>query len=148
MARLALLVHLLAVVFWVGGMAFVHLALRPALAEVPEPPRRLTLLVAVLSRFLAGVSVAVVLILASGAYLLAAVGPDVAPAAVHAMTAIGIVMALVFAYIRLRSYPVLRSAVAAQTWPAAGAAAATIRRLVALNLVLGTIVIALVTLGR
>lgn len=147
MTRLAVLVHLLAVAFWVGGMAFAHFALRPALAETLDPPQRLTVLMAILQRFLAGVALAILLILASGGYLMGNPGAATRPA-VHAMIAIGVVMVLVFVYIRLKSYAQLRDAVAAKAWPAAGAAAATIRRLVALNLALGTVVIAVVALWQ
>ena len=57
--------HVLAVVLWVGGMAFAHFFLRPALATL-EPPQRLRLMHAVLGRFFAAVLWAVGLLLASG----------------------------------------------------------------------------------
>ena len=44
--------HLLAVIVWVGGMAFVLFCLRPA-ARVLEPPVRIALMHAALRRFLA-----------------------------------------------------------------------------------------------
>ncbi len=47
-----LLLHLLAVVAWVGGMFFAHFCLRPAAVEVLEPPARLPLMLAALRRFL------------------------------------------------------------------------------------------------
>ncbi|EFK95682.1 membrane protein [sediment metagenome] len=40
--------HVLAVVLWVGGMAFAHFFLRPALATL-EPPHRLRLMHVVLA---------------------------------------------------------------------------------------------------
>jgi hypothetical protein len=64
------------------------------------------------------------------------------------MTAVGLVMALVYAYIATSPYRALRAAVAASRWEAAGAAMGTIRRLVALNLALGMVTIAIATLGR
>jgi uncharacterized membrane protein len=144
---LALLVHLLGVVVWVGGMFFAHVALRPSAAQLLEPPARLPLLAATLGRFFAWVVVAVVAILASGFGLVAGMGGFRAVGAhVHAMTGIGLLMAAIFAYIRLVPYPRLRAAVVAKTWPTAGAAMGTVRRLVAVNLLLGiaTIVIAVV----
>jgi len=45
------LIHLLAVLIWVGGMFFTHLVLRPAAVETLEPPQRLKLLDAVFRRF-------------------------------------------------------------------------------------------------
>jgi len=67
---------------------------------------------------------------------------------VHVMFAIGIAMSLIFAFIRLVPYPRLRSALAAQQLPAAAASLDLIRRLVAVNLVLGVLTIAAATLGR
>jgi uncharacterized membrane protein len=67
---------------------------------------------------------------------------------VHVMFAIGVVMSLVFAFIRLAPFPRLRSALAAQQLPAAAAHLDLIRRLVAVNLVLGVLTIAVATLGR
>ncbi len=40
---IALLLHLLAAVVWVGGMFFAYVALRPVAAAQLEPPARLTL---------------------------------------------------------------------------------------------------------
>ena len=46
--------HLLSAVIWVGGMFFAHMALRPAAAQVLEPPHRLQLWVQVFKRFFHG----------------------------------------------------------------------------------------------
>ena len=146
MTPFALLLHLLAVAFWVGGMGFAYVALRPALAEILEPPQRLMLLERVLQRFLAGVLIAIVVVVASGGYLfmtLSALRP-----AIHVMTTLGLVMIVVFGYIRLRAYPAMSRGIAAKAWPAAGAAAAVIARLVALNLVLGIATIAIAVVWR
>jgi uncharacterized membrane protein len=67
---------------------------------------------------------------------------------VHVMFAIGLVMSLIFAFIRLAPYPRLRNALAAQELPAAAGQLGLIRRLVAANLVLGVLTIAVATLGR
>ncbi len=146
-ASLLLFVHLVAVVIWVGGMFFAHLALRPSLALL-DPPARLALMAATLGRFFAWVVAAVLAILGSGGALML-----VAPAAggagsVRLMALIGVAMALIFGYIRLRPYPRLVAAVADRRWPDAGAALAAIRRLVALNLVLGLVTLAVAVVGR
>jgi hypothetical protein len=67
---------------------------------------------------------------------------------VHLMFALGVVMSLVFAFIRLVPYPRLRGALAAQQLPVAAGHLDLIRRLVAANLVLGVATIATATLGR
>jgi uncharacterized membrane protein len=53
------------------------------------------------------------------------------------MLTLGIAMALVFAYIWVALYPRLREHCAHAAWPLAGQVLNGIRRLVALNLVLG-----------
>ena len=40
---IAIALHLLAAVIWVGGMFFAYMALRPAAASLLEPPLRLPL---------------------------------------------------------------------------------------------------------
>jgi uncharacterized membrane protein len=145
---LALLVHLLGVVVWVGGMFFAHVALRPSAAELLEPPLRLPLLAATLGRFFAWVTVAVAAILLSGFGLIAGTGGfRVVGPHVHAMTGIGVAMAAIFAYIRLVPFPRLRRAVVAKAWPDAGRAMGSVRLLVAVNLVLGLATIAIAVLG-
>lgn len=139
---LLLLVHLLGVVLWVGGMAFAYFFLRPALQSI-EPPRRLPLLQEVLRRFLGSAGLAVLVVLASGAVMIA-LGAD--GAHIHAMAALGVVMAAVYGHVRFALYPRLVRAVFSQDWPAGGAAVGLIRLWIAINLVLGVVVIAVAVL--
>ena len=142
------LVHVLAVVLWVGGMAFAHFFLRPAV-QAMEPPHRLALLQRVLQRFLAAAGWAVLAVLASGAGLLAMASAGfVMPWAWSAMAAIGSGMAVIYAVVRFMFYPRLARAVAAQDWPAGGAAMAAIRLWVGINLALGVLTIAVAIGGR
>lgn len=136
---LLLLAHVLSVTLWVGGMAFAHFFLRPA-AQALEPPQRLPLLRGVLGRFLNAAGVAVLVVLASGGALMAlgATGRSI-----HAMAVGGVVMAAIYGHVRFALYPRLVRAVAAQDWPAGGAAMQSVRRWVAGNLALGVAVIAL-----
>jgi uncharacterized membrane protein len=148
MIAFANFVHLAAVIIWVGGMFFAHMALRPSLPLL-DPPQRLPLLAATLGRFFAWVAGAVVAILGSGAVLIVATrGIAAAGLHVHLMTAIGLAMAAVFVYIRVVPYPRLVAASAARQWPVAAAAMASIRRLVAANLVLGLATVGIAVLGR
>jgi len=145
---LAVLLHLLGVIVWVGGMAFAWLALRPALGVLP-PPQRLSLLAAVFGRFLRWVGVAVVLIVGSGAAMIGmAGGLRSVGSGVHAMTGLGLAMTLIYAYIVLVPFPQLRNAVAAGEWERGGAAMTRIRRLVATNLILGLIALPFAVAGR
>ena len=137
--------HVMGVVVWVGGMFFAHMALRPSVQSL-APPERLPLLAATLSRFMAWVAVAIVAIVASGVAMIAML--DRVPLYVHAMTAVGLAMIVVFTYIVAVPLRVLRGGVAARDWPRAGAAMQRIRQLVAVNLVLGIVVIAVPYLAR
>jgi uncharacterized membrane protein len=148
-ASLLLFVHLAAAIVWVGGMVFAHFVLRPAAVATLDPPQRLPLMAAALSRFFVWVTVAVVAILLTGFGLIAAMGGFAAAGAnVHAMTGAGIAMAVIFAGIRWGPYPRLVAAVAVRDWPAGAAALGVVRRWVAINLLLGTLTVAVATLGR
>ena len=66
--------HVLGVTVWVGGMFFAYMALRPAAAQVLDPPQRLPLWSETLGRFFRWVWVAVALILASGVHMMVTLG--------------------------------------------------------------------------
>jgi uncharacterized membrane protein len=146
---IALLLHLLSVVIWVGGMFFALAALRPAAIETLEPPLRLPLFAVALGHFFVWVTVAIVVILASGVYLIIGLGGlRTAGAYVHAMMTLGIVMMLIFVHVRVVSYRRLRAAIERKAWADAGAALGSIRRFVTINLVLGLATMAVAVLGR
>jgi len=147
MRQLWLFLHLIGVVVWVGGMSFAHLCLRPAALALP-PPQRLPLMTAALGRFFAHVTVSLLLIWASGLAMMIQAGFAASPLAWHAMMGIALVMTVIFVVIRALRYPRLLAGVAAADWPAAAAALGGIRVLVAVNLALGALTIALATIGR
>jgi uncharacterized membrane protein len=144
-----LFIHLLCAAFWVGGMATLHFAVRPAAVATLEPPFRLRLMAATLRRFFVGVDAAVTLLFVSGVAMILQMGGF---GAVHwrvqAMMGIAIVMAAIYAYIRASVFKALRRAVEESAWPVAAASLNTVRRLVSLNLVLGVAVFAVAILGQ
>ena len=145
MSSLLKFLHLAAAIFWMGGMAFMVLALRPALTTELAPPERLRLLVAVLRRFLVVVGVSVAVILATGAVMLVSAGPRVPPGW-HAMAGLGGLMVLVFGHVVFAPWRRLRLAVTQADWAAAGRSANQIALLVKFNLGLGWLAIAAVLL--
>ncbi|NJD26463.1 MAG: hypothetical protein FIB06_13795 [Betaproteobacteria bacterium] len=147
MHDLLVFLHLAGVIVWIGGMFFAHFCLRPVAAAQLPPPQRLPLLAGVLGRFFPAVAIAVVAILGSGLALMLAPGFAQAPRHWHLMMAIGLAMAAIFAVIYLYFFRRLRAGVAAADWPTAGAAMNRIRQLVAFNLGLGTLTVAVATLG-
>lgn len=149
MTSLLLFLHLIAVTFWVGGMAVMHVAVRPAAVATLEPPQRLPFMAAALSRFFVGVSIAVATVLLSGLGLVMAAGGFAGVHwSVHGMFAVGLAMMALFLHIRFAPYARLRRAVAAREWPVAAAQLGSIRTLVAINLALGVVVFALAIVGR
>jgi len=147
MHGLMLFLHLIGLAVWIGGMAFAHFCLRPAALELP-PPQRLPLMAGALGRFFAWVIVAIVLLWVSGLSMMLAVGMAAAPVIWHLMMGIALLMTLFFIVIRAVHFPALRAAVAEQKWPAGAAALNRIRQLVAVNLALGVVTIAVATVGR
>lgn len=144
-----LFLHLLAAAFWVGGMAAMHFAVRPAAVATLEPPLRLPFMADALARFFVGVSIAIGVLLASGFLLVWLAGGFAhVHASVHAMLTLGLVMMALFLHVRFAPYPRLQRAVAAREWPVAAANLGTIRKLVALNLGLGVLVFVLAIVGR
>lgn len=148
MINILLLLHLLGVVVWVGGMFFAHMALRPTVAELLHPPQRLPVLSGVFSRFFPWVWVSVMLITLSGLTLMVLMGGFKAHWPIHIMLIIGLIMAGIFAYIYFSPYVRLRQETVAQNWPVAGEAMARIRRLVGINLILGLANTCIAILGR
>lgn len=132
--KIAILIHLLFAVIWVGGMFFAYTVLRPTAVQVLEPPERLALWVGVFGRFFPWVWGAIFLLPASGFYLLQNLG---ATQAIHAMMGIWLIMTLVFFYIFFLRYPLLKKAVAANQWKTGGEILGSIRKLIAFNLSLG-----------
>ncbi len=141
MRQALILVHLLGAILWIGGMFFAYVCLRPAAAQVLEPPQRLPLWSATFARFLPAAAAAVLALLATGFAMLAQTGFAQAPIGWHLMLALGLLMSGVFAYVHAVLYPKLRSACAEAAWPRAAQALNGIRRLVALNLVLGILTV-------
>jgi len=137
--------HILGFTIWVGGMFFAYMALRPVAAARLEPPQRLPLWEGVFGKFFPWVWLCVAAILGSGLYMMAQLGKP--PLYVSAMFGLGILMMLLFAHVFFAPFKRLKRAVAAQDWPAGGAALGQIRILVGINLTLGLVTIVVGALG-
>jgi uncharacterized membrane protein len=148
---LALLIglHLLAAVFWVGGMAFAYMVLRPAVGPL-DPTARLPLWRRVFGRFLRWVGVSVVVLLGSGYAMLTMFfgGFRGAPLYINLMQGLGIVMMLLYLHLMFAPWRRFRAAVDQGTLPVAPRYLNQIRLLVAVNLVLGIAVLVIGGTGR
>jgi uncharacterized membrane protein len=143
------LAHLLAVVVWIGGMVFAQFFLRPAALKL-EPPQRIRLMHGALQRFFAAVLVAIAVVLASGLWMIGRVAKESVQAGLGfnmpldwiIMATLGTVMMAIFGHIRFALFKRLSKAVAASDWSAGGAALASIRTWVGINLAIGVVIIA------
>lgn len=147
---IAVLLHVMAVVIWVGGMFFAYMALRPVAAAQLEPPPRLRLWVGVFGRFFPWVWASIAVILITGFWVIFKIFGGMAAAGlyVHLMLATGSLMMLIFFHVYFVPYKRLKAAVAAGDWPAGGKALGQIRQLVGTNTLLGMITIAIAAGGR
>lgn len=143
------LIHLVAAIFWMGGMAFMLLALRPAAVALLQPPERLMLMGGVWKRFFPIVLVSIVALFTTGTNLYttafraikAATGQGSVPLGWNAMLVFGLLMMAIFAYIYWVAYPKFKRAMAALDWPAAGKAAAQVHICMVINFALGWLAI-------
>ncbi len=137
--------HVLPALIWVGGMFFAWMILRPAAVSELDAQARLKLWTEVFRRFFRWVWVAVVLLPVSGIGVLHLRFPglDSAPAYVHVMMGLYLVMLALFLRVQLLQLPQLRRAVELRDWPAGGATLGRIRRVVGLNLLIGLTLVAI-----
>jgi uncharacterized membrane protein len=148
MHHASLFLHLAAAIFWMGGMAFMVMALRPALHEQLGASQRLPLMVAVLKRFFIVVAASIAVLLATGLYMLVDTGMAKAPPGWHAMLGLGVVMMLVFGHIYFSPWRRMQRAVGSADWAEGGKRANQIALLVKTNLGLGWLAIAAVMFWR
>lgn len=137
--------HILGFTVWVGGMFFAYMALRPIAASVLQAPERLKLWDGVFQKFFFWVWLSIMLVLASGLYMMALIGKP--PLYITLMAALGLAMMFIFAHVFFAPYKRLQRAVAGADWPAGGAALGQIRKMVGLNLILGLVTMMTGALG-
>jgi uncharacterized membrane protein len=142
-------IHALAAVIWVGGMFFAYMVLRPSAGPL-EAPLRLKLWERVFSRFFPWVWTSVAALLASGLGMIfwGYGGFAAAGTYVHVMLGIGLLMMAIYAHLYFVPWRRLRRAVAVENWAQAGAQLGVIRRIVAVNLTLGLVTVAIGASGR
>jgi uncharacterized membrane protein len=149
MSAITIALHILAAVVWVGGMFAAYVCLRPA-AGALEPPQRLKLWRGFFQKFFPWVWMAVVLLLASGYWMVFMTfgGFDRIGLHVHLMQGIGWLMIILFVWLFHGPWLKFKRAVDGEDWPSAGAELHRIRQIIAVNLPLGLIVVVIGASGR
>jgi uncharacterized membrane protein len=147
---IAIVLHVLSAVVWVGGMFFAYVILRPVAADLLEAPVRLRLWRANFQRFFPWVWAAVVLLPATGYWIIFAQLGGMAGARlhIHIMQGIGLLMIALYLHLYFAPYRRLARAVAAEDYPSAGKSLNQIRFIIGTNLLLGLTVVAVAAGGR
>jgi uncharacterized membrane protein len=149
MTALAIALHMLGAVIWVGGMFAIYLCLRPALGAL-ELPQRLRLMRTTLQKFFVWVWIAIALLLVSGYWMVFKTFGGFAGAGlhIHVMQGLGWVMIALFVWLFHAPWLALRRAVDTEDWSSAGASLNRIRQIIAINLPLGLLVVVIGASGR
>ena len=147
---ISIALHVIAAILWVGGMFFAHMILRPSAVQVLEPPLRLALWVQVFKRFFFWVWLSIIVVLATGYWMVFSFYGGFANIGIHIhiMHGLGIVMVLIYMHIFFSPYRKLRHAVVVEDYPEGGRRLGQIRTLVGINILLGLATAAVATAGR
>ena len=148
--NLAIALHALSAVIWVGGMFFAYMAMRPAVVEVVEASQRGALWCQTLTRFFRWVWLAIALLLVTGYWMIFKVFGGMAGAGwhVHVMQTLGLIMMLLFFHIYFAPFRRLKLAVAEKNPEEGARRVGQIRRLVGINLIIGIVVVVIGAAGR
>lgn len=147
---LAIALHMLTSVIWVGGMFFAYMALRPVAADLLEPPLRLELWRRTFARFFPWVWVSVVALPLTGYWMIAQTWGNIAMVGLdlHLMHIIGWIMVFIFLYVYFKPYRRLCEALSQQDYKLGGKNLGQIRQAIAVNLTLGIIIVIIASAGR
>ncbi len=150
MTALLLALHALAATVWVGGMFFAYVVLRPSIAGIEPAPERARLWRRVFARFFPWVWASVSALPVTGYALVFGQFGGMAGVSlsVHVMQGLGWAMFLLFGHLYFAAWRRFSREVDAGDAPAIAPALAGIRRIVAINLALGLVVVAIGTSGR
>jgi len=150
MVSIALAVHMVSAIIWIGGMFFAYMALRPAAVQVLEPPTRLKLWSAVFARFFKWVWAIVILLPVTGVYMVFTnwEGFQFLTLDIYFMIGIGTIMILLFMHLFFAPYRRMNQALDANDIQEAARRLGQIRLVVAINLSLGLTVGVIASAGR
>lgn len=147
---IAITVHILSAIVWVGGMFFAYVIVRPCAGNVLDAPIRLKLWSQLFMQFFRWVWLAVISLLCSGYWMIFGVygGMKFVGMHVHIMNGTAWLMILLFVYLNIGPVKHLHGAVLAEEWAAGELALAKTRQIIALNFMLGLVTVVIATGGK
>ena len=148
MYELIKFIHLAAGVIWLGGMAAMIWAVRPAAIAMFEPPLRLPFLARVMARFFNVVTACILILVLTGGAMLMGVDMKLAPKGWHAMLGIGTLMCLIFGHLYAGPFRKMKLALGQDNLPEAASQLAKIHPLMILNFALGWLAVGAVVIWR
>ncbi len=134
---IAVSLHLLGTIIWVGGMFFAHMVLRPSLEGTWTPAQRLPLMQQVLRRFFRWVWFSLIAILVSGYWIFFVIYQSHTQLFVHLMEGAGLLMVLLFLFVYSLPYRHMGQALKQGDFAEAGRLLRIIRIVIGINLALG-----------
>lgn len=150
MIAIALALHLVAAIIWVGGMFYAYMVLRPVAASLLEPPVRLQLWSEVFKRFFVWVWAIIIIIPLTGYFMIFANwdGFSFVTKDIHIMHGLGILMVLLFLHLFFAPYKRMNQALAENNIEEAAKRLSQIRVIVLVNMLLGITIGVVASAGR
>ena len=150
MIAIALALHLVAAIIWVGGMFYAYMILRPVAASLLEPPIRLKLWSEIFQRFFVWVWGIVIVIPATGYFMIFKNwdGFKFVTIDIHIMHGLGILMILLYMHLFFAPYRKMNQALADNDIQEAAKRLGQIRVIVMINMLLGLTVATVASAGR
>lgn len=147
---IAITLHLLAAIIWVGGMFFAYMVLRPCAAHLLPPPARITLWHGCFERFFPWVWGCIATLAATGYWMVFNLYGDFGASSwqVKTMHLSGLMMIALFLYLYLSPYQRFKLQTAKQSYPEAGQSLAKIRTIIGINLIAGVFTSIIAAAGK
>ncbi len=150
MIAIALALHLVAAIIWVGGMFYAYMILRPVAASLLDPPIRLKLWSEIFQRFFVWVWGIVIVIPATGYFMIFKNwdGFKFVTIDIHIMHGLGILMILLYMHLFFAPYRKMNQALADNDIQEAAKRLGQMRVIVMINMLLGLTVATVASAGR
>lgn len=142
-----LALHQIAAIIWIGGMFFAHFALRPTIKRSLAPPERIQVALGVFRRFFPWVWVCIATLWISGLWVIIDLQAQVSMH-VHIMMGTALLMTLIFTFLFAFPYRRMKTAVDYENWRWASAKFSQIRKLMALNMLIGFFTVVVAVSGK